>query len=401
MAKTAKQAITAAIAAALAAAATAFAAPARQVIHISKEGAAKDSVRFDLRPGPGVPAEYVHSLRRNIEISGCFTISPNGAVRIQSEGGQVVARGHGRMLNAPVRPGDAEAVRRQARAFSDALVREFAGAKGFADSRIAFVRKIGTDNAEIYTCYPDGMDVKRITADKRAAVGPRWHPDASTVFYTGFLRGTPLVYILDLARNTRKPLANFKGLATGAAIAPDAGSCAIILSFQGNPELYRLDLRTSRLRRMTRTRDGAEASPCWSPDGSQIAFVTDTTRHPQIYVLPAGADSRARPRRLTSRGSQNVNPDWGPGGRIAYATQRGGQWYIAVMDAASGDSSAKLVTGPGTWEHPSWAPDGRHIVASRDGALWIIDTEGDPPQRVFNAPGNWTSPDWSRSRGGR
>ena len=382
---------------ALAVAASAHSRAAETVIKISKQGAVKDSVAFNLKPGPGVPAEYVKSLRRNIEISGWFEFSPNGAIKISSEGGRVTASGHGKSVSAPVAPGDAALARRQARVFSDSLVKEFAGAKGFADSRIAFVKKIGKDNAELYTCCPDGYDIVRQTQDRRAAVGPRWHPNAREIYYTGFISGSPLVYVVDLENAKRRPLHNFKGFATGAAVSPDGRQCALILSFQGNPELYRLDPVSKRLLRMTNTKDGSEASPCWSPDGSQVAFVSDVTRHPQIYSLPSNANSKTKPKRLTSRGGQNVNPDWGPDGRIAYATQRGKHWHIAVMDS-SGDASAKLVTDGGAWEHPSWAPDGRHIVASRDGALWIIDTEGDKPQKIFGNPGEWVSPDWSRNR---
>ena len=99
-------------------------------------------------------------------------------------------------------------------------------------------------------------------------------------------------------------------------------------------------------------------------------------------------------RRLTNAGTQNVDPDWGPDGSIAYTTKRGGQAMIAVMSPADGDKSARLVTKPGAWEHPSWTRDGRHLVAERDGALFLVDTaeQGDEPVMLFTVKGRCITP---------
>ena len=137
--------------------------------------------------------------------------------------------------------------------------------------------------------------------------------------------------------------------------------------------------------------------PAWSPDGRSIVYVSDETRHPQLYVIDVATKVK---RRLTSKGSQNIDPDWGPDGRIAYITKRGGG-QIAIMDPNAGESSVKLVTEPGNWEHPSWSRDSRNLVASRDRALFVVDTEmqGDSPakpSRVFYADGSWITPSWSR-----
>jgi TolB protein len=138
--------------------------------------------------------------------------------------------------------------------------------------------------------------------------------------------------------------------------------------------------------------------PTWSPDGTQIAYVSDTTRHPQIYVVDVATKAK---RRLTSKGSQNVDPDWGADGRITYITKRGGLAQVAVMDPKAGEQSAKLVTSPGSWEHPVWSRDGRHLVAGRDKALFVVDSVekedgGDEPRQLFRAAGNWITPTWIR-----
>ena len=370
--------------------ASAFA--AAPTVHVTKAGASRVVVSIETAGGPSA---YSKSLQRNLDRTGYFQVGPNGQIRVTgTPGGTVTAAGAGKQvsLSAPVT--DDKSARMAARQMSDAIVQAFTGRRGFAMDRIAFVNRKGPDNAELYMCYPDGYDIRQLTGDKRAVVGPRWAPSKEEIFYTGFLQKTPLVYRIDMS-GRRKLLEQFKCLATGAAISPNGASCALVLSFQGNPELYVLDFASKRLKRLTKTPTASEASPCWSPDGRQIVYVSDTTRHPQIYLMDVATKQS---RRLTNAGGENTNPDWGPDGRITWATKRGGVNYVAVMDPSKGESSARLVTEGGSWEHPSWAADGRHVVASRDNALFIIDTdpEGDKPMRLFHNQGNWMNPAWAR-----
>lgn len=362
---------------------------------VKKAGAERVVVSIETSAGSDVAKAFNASLKKNLSLTGYFQVGLNGQIRVTgTPGANVVATGAGKQVTSSAAFADAKGARMAARQLSDAIVKAHTGKQGFACDRIAFVNRKGADNAELYTCYPDGYDIRQLTSDRRAAVGPRWAPSKEEIFYTGFLQKTPLVYRIDMSGRKRL-LQQFKCLATGAAISPNGANCALILSFQGNPELYILDFATERLKRMTKTQTASEASPCWSPDGRQIVYVSDTTRHPQVYLLDVATKQT---RRLTNAGGENTNPDWGPDGRITWATKRGGLYYVAVMDPKKGESSARLVTEGGSWEHPSWAADGRHIVASRDNALFIIDTdpEGDKPVRLFLNQGNWMNPAWAR-----
>ena len=381
------------LALAAATAVTVVAAP--PTVHVTKSGAERTVVSIETAGGGAAAAAFNASLKRNLAMSGYFQVGPNGQIRVTgTPGANVVAVGAGKQVPSSAAFSDPKGARMAARQFSDAIVKAHSGSNGFACDRIAFVNRKGSDNAELYTCYPDGYDIRQLTSDGRAVVGPRWAPSKEEIFYTGFLQKTPLVYRIDM-NGRRRLLEQFKCLATGAAISPNGASCALILSFQGNPELYILDFGSKSVKRMTKTQSASEASPCWSPDGRQIAYVSDTTRHPQIYLLDVATKQS---RRLTNAGGENTNPDWGLDGRLTWATKRGGLNYIAVMDPLKGEPSARLVTEGGSWEHPSWAADGRHIVASRDKALFVIDTdpEGDKPMRLFHNQGNWMNPAWAR-----
>ena len=373
--------------------ASAFA--AAPTVHVKKEGANRVLVSIETAGGTSAAA-YNRSLQRNLERTGYFQVGPNGQIRVTgTPGGTVTAAGAGKQVTFAAAVTDDKSARMAARQMSDAIVKAYTGGRGFALERIVFVNRKGADNAELYMCYPDGFDIRQLTSDGRAAVGPRWAPNKTDIYYTGFLKRTPLVYRLDVTTGQRNLVAQFKGLATGGAVSPDGKKCAIVLSYQGNPELYVLDFAAKRLARMTQTPNASEASPCWSPDGRQIAYVSDETRHPQVYVVDVAT---RKSRRLTNMGFENTNPDWGADGSLTWCTKRGGLNYVAVMNAAQGESTARLVTSGGSWEHPSWAADGRHVVASRDRALFIIDTapDGDSPVQLFRMEGNWMNPAWCR-----
>ena len=341
---------------------------------------------------------YAKTLRRNLELTGCFQVENGGAIKVTGAiGGTVTASGAGRSVGAPTPAGDDKSIRMAARRMSDAMCAAMSedGQKGFACDRIVFVSRKSPQSSELCMCYPDGQDVRQLTSDGKAAVGPRWK-DAKTVYYIGYLNGGQQIFEHNVETGERKLAFNLKGISSPAAISPDGTKVAIAASFQGNPELYVLS--SGRYTRLTNTRTASEGQPTWSPDGTQIAYVSDETRHPQIYVVDVATKAK---RRLTSKGSQNVDPDWGADGRITYITKRGGLAQVAVMDPKAGEQSAKLVTSPGSWEHPVWSRDGRHLVAGRDKALFVVDSVekedgGDEPRQLFRAAGNWITPTWIR-----
>ena len=349
------------------------------------------------------------SLRRNLKISGYFDLQPNAAIRITGTPGVMVSACNVGPRRLSVKSStaftDERAGRMAARELADAIVNVHTGKKGFARERIAFASRKGSDNGELYMCYPDGYDIRQLTSDRHAVVGPRWAPNKEDIYYTGFVHKNPLVYRMRTSASKRELLAPFKGLATGAAIAPDGNRCAIVLSFQGNPELYIYDMASRSIKRMTRTLRANEASPCWNKTGSKIVYVSDESRQPQIYLLDVASRKSVR---ITRTGTQNTHPNWGPDGKIVYSSKRGGAYVLVVMDPLKGESSARVVTAPGGWEHPSWAADGRHVVAENNGRLYIVDTDpevvasalkgcaADKPQPLFGNEGYWMNPDWSR-----
>jgi TolB protein len=372
-------------------------------ISVVKTGAVKDSVSLaGLRASGPNGQLFVQTLTRDLDLSGWFKVTSSREGTINVVGG-LLETGSGIQTSTKVTwPGKnfnwarnaatkAE-VRQAAHALADEMVKQIKNETGMASSRIVFLNRRGSNNGDVYVCDADGGAMFQVTHDSAGVIGPLWGINRNDILYTSLKPGYPTL-LRQTIGGSRRPLASFKGLNTGGAFSPDQRRIALILSYQGNAELYVLDLGTAKVSRMTTTPSGAESSPCWSPDGKSIAYVSDRDRAPHIYVVDVATRVS---RRLTYKGSQNVNPSWSCKDKICYATLRNGTFQIAMM-SPSGDGSSEFIPNqPEGSEDPSWAPNGRHIICSARNTLYILDSLGDPAVRLIQASGNWRSPDWSK-----
>ena len=270
---------------------------------------------------------------------------------------------------------------------ADKIILCMTGKKGISSSKLAIV---GSPDGfkELYTCDIDGENLRKVTNDKSIVVAPKWSFDNKSILYTSYKAGYPNVY----QTGRKNSLSNYGGLNVSASISPDNKYMALILSKDGNPELYLKELKTGKLKRLTLTRDANEASPCWSPYGNEIAYVSDTSGRPHIYVINI---SGGKPRRISKAGSENVSPDWGINGLIAYCSRQSGSYKIVIADPKN--NKLKLIPlDNADYEDPCWAPDGRHIIASRSvnyqSSIYLLDTVEERRLPLLKQKGNWFSP---------
>jgi TolB protein len=274
---------------------------------------------------------------------------------------------------------------------ADVAVRATSNLPGFFASRLAFISE-RTGKPEVYTGDLFFGEVRQLTSDNAQALTPRWSPDGSRILYTSYFRsGFPDIFQIDLNTLQRTTFVSFKGTNSGARFSPDGRQVVMILSGEGNPEVYVSNAQGRQVSRRTRTANAVESSPSFSPDGSQIVFTSDAAGGPQLYVMPAAGGS---PRRLaTNISGYCAEPDWNrvDANKIVFTIRQGRGFQVAVHDM-SGRTPTTVVSSkiPSTDViEPSWLPDGRHIVctarAANQRALWIVDTETGKATRISPA----------------
>ncbi len=374
-------------------------------IKIVKTGAVRSNIDMHNFKNDGSKSSIIFekTLRNDLERWGWFKVVDGGAgIQLSGQCAEdkginrvtcSVRGGSTRYLNKTFR-GKAEDADELAHEVADRIVEAVKGVPGVASARIAMVGVRG-GKKDLYLCNSDGSGFVQLTRDGAVCVAPSWSPDGKTLAYTSFHGGFPDIYLIDLSSHRRKKLMSYPGLNLGASISADGRFLAAVLSKDGNPELYVMKMDNRKLRRLTRTANAVETSPSWSPEGKEIVYVADESGLPQIYIMDSSGGGK---RRLTYRGSQNVAPDWGPGGEIVYSSKRGRHYQICLKDSEGGKSRV-LTDGNADHEDPSWAADGRHIVYTRTvgyrSNLYILDTMGGAPLRLTRVKGDWHSPTWS------
>ncbi len=375
-------------------------ADAAQSIVIAKTGQGKISINLgSYRTGSDTASKtFLSVLKADLNRSGYFTVTSTGGAltvsgtctaggeQLQAECQVFEVATRQRKLGKIYR-GSASDPRALAHKIADEIVLAVTGKPGMASAKLALVSN-RTGRKELYVCDIDGFNMRQITNDRSIVVGTGWAPDAKAVIYTSYKLGYPNLFVTTQER----PVSSNAGMNTSGAISPDGKSMALVLSKDGNPELYLKSMRTGSLTRLTNTSKGNEASPSWSPDGKYIAFVSDITGKPQVYVMPSGG---GQAQRVTTTGTENVAPDWGKNNMIACSSRVGGRYQIAVVNPTT-RSSTLLETDWADYEDPSWTPDGRHIVCSRSSGgrsgIYLLDTQKDSSVPLVTGSGEWYSP---------
>jgi TolB protein len=287
-------------------------------------------------------------------------------------------------------------LRQMAHRLADELVYRYTGEPGIAKTKIAFVSE-QRGARELFVMDYDGYGPRQVTADGFLSLMPRWSPDRRFLVFTTYRSRTKQdIDAIELATGKRVTLISMAGLNITPAFSPDGNDVAFASSQDGNSELYKAELRSKTLTRLT-ANNGGDLSPSWSPSGREIAFVSDRGGSPQVYLMSADGSNV---RRLTFEGDHNAAPAWSPRGNwIAYVCRTSERLFKLCLITPDGQKRVQLTTGQGVDDSPSWSPDGRHLVfsSSKDGKshIYMVNSDGTELERLTSGGIYHSSPAWS------
>jgi Tol biopolymer transport system component len=277
--------------------------------------------------------------------------------------------------------------------------------------RIAFSG--GTPHSEdVYVINADGTGRSRVTSDPAADFDPTWSPDGSRIAYrhqTGEDATTDIDVIEADGSGARNLTDNLSIADWGPAWSPNLKEIAWN-SDGGTPGMFRGFLMHP---------DGSHVRPlgvdvwveyqAWSPDGSKLAFMSQTpegTDDYEIYVVNADGTNL---RRLTHSQGPDGWPAWSPDGRrILFSSVRDDCTYSDDADCTTtrdigpyhtlylmnADGSQQTRVSDAFAQIADWSPDGRFIVFGSQAGLSIMRSDGSDLTTLPTGISESGFPDW-------
>lgn len=142
------------------------------------------------------------------------------------------------------------------------------------------------------------------------------------------------------------------------AWSPNGSQLAYVSFESRKPVIYSHEVATGKRRLLANFR-GSNSAPAWSPDGSQLVATLSQSGGSQIYSIALNGGD---PKRLTQSSSIDTEPAFSPDGRsIYFVSDRGGSPQIYRMGSSGGN--ADRVTFTGSYNiSPALSPDGRWLA---------------------------------------
>lgn len=156
----------------------------------------------------------------------------------------------------------------------------------------------------------------------------------------------------------------------------------VTTAFDNGGDIYVTDFQSEPV--SITNSDTYEMLPAWSPDGTQIAFLSSdsyrTWNEARLNVITLST-SEARPLSEVEFSSE-ATLTWSPDGQYIAATLG----TIVVVDVESGDNW-RLPVDCGTCS-VNWLPDGSGLLFESGGEIFRIDLNGENLQQITPSPPN-------------
>ena len=217
-------------------------------------------------------------------------------------------------------------------------------------------------------------------------------PDGKRITYSRL--GTEgHIWVYDLNRGTSTKLTS-EGAATFVTWTPDGRRLVFDWSKSGQPNLYWQPADgSSAMERLTQS-EYSQWPASWSPDGETLAFEQTQQASGNDILLLQMRERRVKPF-LISRFNEEY-PEFSPDGRwIAYVSDESGRPEVYVQPFP-GRGGRWQISSEGGYE-PLWSRNGKQLFYRRENQVWVVDVQTGSafsvrkPRLLFEQPGYLSS----------
>ncbi len=295
---------------------------------------------------------------------------------------------------------------------SNDIYQAIVGKPSIFTDKIIFVssKNSSKGNKELFIMDFDGANKRQLTFHGGVVLSPAVSHDGKKVLYS-LIPGSKKknknvgLRILDLETKKSRSVSSRPGINSGAIFSETSDEIILTLSsIHGNAELYRMNLNTKKLTRLTKS-FAPDVDPSLNNDGTRLTFLSGRPGSPMIYLLtPTGLEQDVK--RIGFVGTFNGTPRFSPDGKeIAFSAWLDNRFDLFKLNS-DGTGLGRLTKDFGSNESPDYSKDGQFIVFTSkrvvskrraDQNLYIMDREGKILGSITKDFGSCQSPRWLKS----
>jgi TolB protein len=304
--------------------------------------------------------------------------------------------------------------RRQIHRLADMIHKALFGTEGVANTRIVYTIKNSSSKpmAEIWEADYDGANTRQITHENSLCVTPTYIPpktgfSSGSFMYISYKAGQSKIYVASLKEGVGRRFSLLKGNQLMPTVSRQRDKVAFICDYTGNPDLFVQSFdpekgAVGKPQQIFATHLATQGTPTFSPDGQQIAFVSNKDGSPRIYYMsipaPGSSIKDIKATLISKINRENTAPCWSPdGSKLVYCALTGGVRQIWVYDFDK-HQERQLTQGGGNKENPTWAPNSLHIIFNSTGSngseLYLINLNQPEAVKISQGPGEKRFPSW-------
>lgn len=200
----------------------------------------------------------------------------------------------------------------------------------------------GRKTWSIHTMNIDGTDRKRLThAKKKWDSAPAWSPNGNKIaFGRGYQDSLGIwqeeIWVMNADGSEETQIVALNG--GGPCFMPDGK--IVYHSKSNTSEIYVADTDGSNIIQLT-DNNAEDWHPEVSPDGKQIAFMSNRDGNHEIYVMSIDGSKQ---KRLTFNNVRDSNPSWSPDGdRLIYTSENEDEYFDLYMMNKDGSAVEQFI----------------------------------------------------------
>jgi TolB protein len=221
--------------------------------------------------------------------------------------------------------------------------------------------------AHLFAYHPGLLPLTRLSSSQWDEIDPAISPDGTKLAYASRQNGYWDLYIRDLSSGTVRRVTDTPDYEGRPSWSPD-GLWLICESYRAdNLDLFLISASDPSQPAIRLTEDAApDSSPSWSPQGRKIAFISNRTGTPAVWIADLDRTDAARFQALLPYHRPSASsPAWSKDGRrLAWTEAKTGSRRLVNWDSQNPDiPPVEIAVG----DQLTWTPDNRYLIADLEG----------------------------------